>query len=111
CDGHTEMGWGARPYQEPIDHRRFPPFRFEFENGRFFITGANNPSLIGLELVTVNGAATAEFLRPALDRIAGEILTWRATRLADNQDFWMWFTNLVGKSQGCCKLKLRNSIG
>jgi hypothetical protein len=110
-DGHTEMGWGASPYQEVIDNRRFPPFRFEFENGRFFITGAKDPSLVGSELVTVNGAPTAEFLRPALDRIAGEILTWRATRLADNQTFWMWFSNLVGKTEGCCKLKLRDSNG
>jgi hypothetical protein len=110
-DGHTEMGWGARPYQEPMDNRRFPPFRFEFENGRFFITGANDPSLVGLELVAVNGAPAAEFLSPALDRIAGEILTWRATRLADNQDFWMWFTNLVGKTESCCKLRLRDANG
>jgi hypothetical protein len=111
-DGHTEMGWGVRSiYQEPMDQRRFPPFRFEYESGRFFLTGATDPSLSGLELLSVNGKPPAEFLSPALDRIAGEILTWRATRLADNQDFWMWFTNLAGKTEGCCKLKLRDASG
>ena len=110
-DGHTELGWGARPYQEVLDKRRFPPFRFEFESGRFFITGARDPSLAGLELVAVNGAPAAQFLSPALDRISGEILTWRATRLADNQDFWLWFTNLAGKTEACCKLRLRDANG
>jgi hypothetical protein len=111
-DGHTEMGWGVSSvYQEPLDNRRFPPFRLEFENGRFFITGSNDATLVGQELVSVNGAPTGEFLRPALDRIAGEILTWRATRFADNQDFWYWFTNLVGKTQRCCKLQLRDATG
>jgi hypothetical protein len=111
-DGHTEMGWGVNSiYQEPMDGRRFPPFRFEFENGRFYITGASDSSLAGLELVAVNGAPTAQFLGPALDRIAGEILTWRATRLASTQDFWMWFTNLAGKTEGCCKLRLRDPKG
>jgi Peptidase family S41 len=110
-DGHTESLWGARPYQEPIDHSRFPPFRFEFENGRFYITGAIDASLAGLELVSVNGAPTAQFLAPALDRISGEILPWRATRLADNQDFWLWFTNVVGKTPGCCRLGLRDVNG
>jgi hypothetical protein len=110
-DGHTELGYGARPYQELLDGRRFPPFRFEYENGRFYITGAQDASLAGLELVAVNAAPVAEFLRPALDRIAGETLTWRATRLAGAQDFWMWFTNLAGKAGGCCQLKLRDANG
>jgi C-terminal processing protease CtpA/Prc len=111
-DGHTEMGWGVRSvYQEPMDGRRFPPFRFEFESGRFYITGANEASLVGQELVAVNGLPTTEFLRPALDRIAGETLAWQATRLADNQDFFLWFTNLVGKAGSCCRLTLRDGNG
>jgi hypothetical protein len=111
-DGHTEMGWGVRSvYQEPMDERRFPPFRFEFESGRFYITGASDTSLIGMELAAMNGKPAAEFLAPALDRIAGETLTWRATRLADNQDFFLWFTNVVGRASGCCRLRLRDANG
>jgi len=111
-DGHTEMGWGVPSiYTEPLDHRRFPPFRFHFENGRFYISGAKDQDLVGLELLSINGAPPVEFFRPALDRIAGEILSWRASRLAMNQDFWLWFTNIAGKTDGCCKLKLRDDRG
>jgi len=110
-DGHTEVTWSVNPYREVMDYRRFPPFRFGFENGRFFISGAVDPSLLGLELVAVNGAPIVEFLRPALERNSGEIFTWRGTRLAASQDFWMWFTNLAGKTEGCCKLKLRDASG
>jgi len=110
-DGHTECTWPARPYQEPIDHSRFPPFRLEFESGHFYITGAIDRALIASELVAVNGTPTAEFLRPILDRISGETLTWRATRLAGSQDFWMWFSNLFGRTEGCCKLRVRYAEG
>jgi hypothetical protein len=110
-DGHTESRWGADPGEEPIGHSRFPPFRFEYESGRFYITGATEPSMVGAELLSVNGAPTAQFLSPTLDRIAGETLTWRATRLADNQQFFLWFSNVVGKTQGCCNLRLRRDNG
>jgi hypothetical protein len=110
-DAHTEVLNAARPNQEPLDHSQFLPFRFEFENGRYYITGAKDASLVGMELTAVNGAPTVEFFRPALDRIAGEIMTWRGSRLAGSQQFWLWFTNVVGKTAGCCRLALRDAGG
>jgi hypothetical protein len=32
-------------------------------------------------------------------------------RLAGSQDFWMWITNLFGKTEDCCKLRLRDAAG
>jgi hypothetical protein len=104
-DGHTNLFWSVRPIDEVNADRKFPPFLLDSENGRFFVYSAKDKSLVGAELLAINGTPAADFLRPVLNRISGETLAWRAAQFAGEQTFWLWLTNLFG-APGCCKLKI-----
>ncbi len=109
-DGHTSVRWTVKPGASSARHRRFPPFRLRFDNGRFMIAAARDPALAGMELIAVNGAPAMEFLRPILDRCSGETIVFRAHRFTGNQPFWFYLTNLFGASDPY-RLGLRDAGG
>ena len=109
-DGHTSVRWTVKPAAWNTRERRFPPFRLRFDNGRFMITAAKDPALAGTELVSVNGAPAAEFLRPILDRCSGETIVFRAHRFTGNQPFWFYLTNVFGAGTPY-RLGLRDAAG
>jgi hypothetical protein len=102
-DSHTWMNWRPQAADRDMTGRRFPAFRLSALNGRFSIAGAKDPSIVDRELLAVNGKPAAEFLSPILHRISAETDIFRAYRFAYEQDFWWWFSNLVGRTQNCCR--------
>jgi hypothetical protein len=94
-DGHTGLQWQWPPLNEANTRgKRFPPFWLDSENARFFIASASDASLLGTEILGVNGTPVEGFLKPILDRISGETRTYRAAGLAANQAFWYYLTNV-----------------
>jgi hypothetical protein len=73
-DGHTSVNWKASVNELSTRGKRFPAFRLVFDNGRFLIAAARDRTIVGTEIVSVNGAPVLEFLRPILDRCSGEML-------------------------------------
>jgi hypothetical protein len=98
-DGHTIVRW--RPASEDMTAagRRFPPFRVESENGRFFVDGK--------QLVAIDGTPAPEFFAPILDRCPGETAVWRAGCFTRDQQFWFWHTNLFAAPK-CCTLRFED---
>ena len=97
-DGHTSVDWRTSPTEANSHGRRFPAFRLLFDNGRFLVAAAKDPSLPGMEVVAVNGMPMLEFLRPILERCAGETLGFRAARFVGSEPFWYYLTNLFGST-------------
>jgi hypothetical protein len=109
-DGHTSVRWGT--HLNPVNTRgkRFPAFRLAFDNGRFLIAAAKDPSMVDAELVSVNGTPALDFLRPILDRTSGETLGYRVSCFHSDEPFWYYLTNLFG-SDTPYLLKLRDPQG
>lgn len=111
-DAHTAV-WSngfAWPNESNTVGKRFPPFVLSYDNGRFVIAASNNKSLEGMEILLINGKTTMEFLRPILDLISAETLTWKAHRLTPIQAFWYNFSNLCSSAESLA-LKLRDKHG
>ncbi len=109
-DGHTFVGWETPLNESNTRGRRFPAFRLLYDNGRFVIAAANDRTIAGLELVSVNDVPVLEFLRPILDRQSGEMLAFRAARFLGNEAFWYYMTNLFAAGQRYM-LRLRDPQG
>jgi hypothetical protein len=107
-DGHTWLEWRHELNEPAAVGRRFPPFRLRSLNGRFYIAQATDHALVDQELIAVNGKPAAEFLRPLLERGGAETALFRALRLTYSQDFLWWTSNLFGRAESCCTLKLSN---
>jgi hypothetical protein len=109
-DGHTSVAWMMPPNLWNARNKRFPAFRLAFDGGRFLIAAARDKSIVGQELIAVNGTPTEDFLRPILDRSSAETPGFRAARFLDDEPFWYYVTGLF-KSGGTYTLKLRDSEG
>jgi hypothetical protein len=109
-DGHTSVHWRQQPNESNTAGKRFPPFSLRWDNGQFAIIAAENKSLNGLAVLTVNGQPMVDFLRPILDRCSGETLTFKASRFTGDQAFWYSFTSLLGSAPSI-KLSLRDAQG
>ena len=81
----------------------------ESENGRFFIATASDRSLLGTEILAVNGTPVEAFLMPILERISGETRTYRAAVFAGNQAFWYYLANVFAEES--CTLTVRDMSG
>ena len=97
-DGHTSLFWETPLNEWNTRNRRFPAFQLRYDNGRFVIASAKDQTIVGAELVAVNGTAVLEFLRPILDRSSGELASFRASRFLKNEPFWYYLTNLFGEA-------------
>jgi hypothetical protein len=97
-DGHTAVHWGTKLNEWNTRGNRFPAFRLAFDNGRFMIAGARDQTIVGTELMAVNGAPVVEFLRPILDRCSGETLPFRMSVFTMDEALWYYMTNLFGGS-------------
>ena len=93
-DGHTSLYYKELPLKE-LDEAGYPPFLFEYRNGRFFAARAADKGLEGAELLGVDGRPFAEFAAPVLERCSGEILPFRAQRFAGSQQFWWAISGLL----------------
>jgi hypothetical protein len=98
-DGHTIVRWRPADEDMAVAGRRFPPFRVESENGRFFVDGK--------QLSSINGVPAAGFFAPILDRCPGETAVWRAGCFTQDQQFWFWHTNLFA-AQKCCTVRFED---
>jgi len=107
-DGHTWLDWRQELSEPVAAGRLFPPFRLRALNGHFYIAQATDPAIVDQELIAINGRPVIEFLKPLLDRNAAETGIFRARRFAYDQDFWWWTSNLFGRTESCCALKLSN---
>jgi hypothetical protein len=97
-DGHTSVHWVPKLNEWNTRGKRFPAFRLAFDNGRFLIAGARDQTIVGMELVAVNGAPVVEFFRPILDRCSGETLPFRMSIFTADEALWYYMTNLFGGS-------------
>ena len=109
-DGHTAVWWQTPLNDWNTRGRRFPSFRLRFVNGLFLVAAARDRSIVGAEVLAVNGVPVRDFLRPVLDRCSGETLAFRAARFIDQQPFWYYLTNLFGAG-ATCTLTLRDARG
>lgn len=102
-DGHT------RVFGDPLSlhDRQQPPFWLTANNGFFTIAAAADPSIQGMELLSVNGAPVPEFLRPALDRCPAETLIAREAQVS----FCYLSVDLIGTTPVTYHLKLRDRQG
>jgi len=109
-DGHTSVDWQTSVNEWNARGKRFPAFRLRFDNGRFLIAAAKDPTMVDREIVAVNGAPVLEFLGPILGRQSGETLGFRASRFLWNEPFWYYLTNLFGAGAQYT-LRLRDAEG
>ncbi|MDD2804716.1 MAG: S41 family peptidase [Elusimicrobiales bacterium] len=108
-DGHTRMHYQNLPESE-FQAANFPPFRVQFRNGAFFVSGALDKSLEGERVVAVNGAPFADFAAPALARCSGETFPFKAIQFSEKQTFWWAFTKLFSGGKQF-ELETRDSAG
>jgi hypothetical protein len=93
--GGTAVLWRPpRRWKDP--EKRYPPFALEYRNGKFLVQAASNPALAGAELLKIDGRPAADFLAPALDRIAAAGPRHRAALFCRDQVFWWDLTGLLG---------------
>jgi hypothetical protein len=105
-DGHTTIRWGSADWSG----RRFPPFRLNFQNGRWLISAAVDKSIEGCELLSVEGAPIQDFLKPILNRCSGETMIYRSARFAEHQSFYFSFTKVFNSTEPY-RLGLRDAAG
>ncbi|MCE5322849.1 hypothetical protein LLG46_05965 [bacterium] len=109
-DGHTSFHWSPpAPTPETIPVKRLPPFLLDYDNGRFTVAASSDKSIEGLEIISVDGRPILEFLRPALDRISGETLAWKASRFTRNF-FYYYYFDMCGSAESLT-LRLRDAQG
>ncbi len=102
-DGHTTLGYGDADVM--ASDKRYPPFRLRYENGRWILRAASDPSLAGTVLKEVNGSPVEQFLRPVLDRCSGETAAFRAVRFRGMEAGAYVLANLTAEKK--YKLKVR----
>jgi hypothetical protein len=82
-DGHTRVFWNPAPdFTDPS--RELPPFALERRGGRFYITGASDSSILGMELLSVNGKPAEDIVKGMLPYISGETEHYRLMGAARN---------------------------
>ncbi len=98
-DGHTYVDWVPQLNDGNTQGRCFPLMRLRYGNGRFFVAAAKDRSIVGQEVVSVNGVPAMKFLAPVLDRCSGETPGFRATRFLHDEPLWYYLTNLFVAGQ------------
>ncbi|MDD2804336.1 MAG: hypothetical protein PHV33_02180 [Elusimicrobiales bacterium] len=108
-ESETRLLWQPRrKYRDP--ELKFPPFTAEYREGKFFIRRAADPALTGAELLQINGVASKDYIRPALERISGETPALRAWLFCRDQAFWWEFAALVAADKPL-EIKARTGPG
>lgn len=91
-DGHSRVYWTY--YPKPGEGSLFPPFTLKFDRGKFIVVSSVDKELKGLEITAVNGIPFREFVRPIIDRCAGEMFSFKMQHFTDQQAFWWDFSGL-----------------
>jgi hypothetical protein len=97
-DGHTSVYWTIPPDLLTGKTKAYPPFAVKYDNGKFVISAARDPSLIGMEITGAEKMPFADFMAPVLDRCSAEAMPFRAWRFASNQGFWWAMSGLAQKA-------------
>jgi hypothetical protein len=93
-DPGTTLHWRPpRKWKDP--ERRFPPFRVDYQRGKFIVTGTLDPALAGAEITGLDGVPFREFIKPALERISGETRRYREHVFCRDQAFWWDISGLL----------------
>ncbi len=101
-DGHTRVIWNPVPDITDTS-RKFPPFALERREGHFYITAASDASMLGMELVSINGTPTGNVAKDLLPYVSGETDHYRLMGAARNlAGYWL----LSGRFAGVPGLEL-----